>query len=265
MDLTHLGHACLLLETAGTRLLFDPGVFSSFDGVRDIDAVLVTHQHPDHIDLRRLASLLAANPGALLYVDAGTAATAEGLPPGYTVVRPGDILDLGPATIEVTGGLHAAVYGDVPGCANAAYLVDDGAFFHPGDSLRPRTAGRRAGGRDGRAMAEARRGSRLRPRHCPPRRHSDPRGRDHRSGQVRRNACRILPRGIRPAFRPGCGRLPLTGVPGMPAAQRLDGAGTSPTGPARAMVSYMSAAAPGFHPLTSGRPRLPARGRPAAR
>ena len=31
--------------------------------------------------------------------------------------------------------MHAAVYGDVPGCTNAAYLVDDGAFLHPGDSF----------------------------------------------------------------------------------------------------------------------------------
>jgi L-ascorbate metabolism protein UlaG (beta-lactamase superfamily) len=27
------------------------------------------------------------------------------------------------------------VYGPVPGCTNNAYLVDDGAFFHPGDSF----------------------------------------------------------------------------------------------------------------------------------
>jgi L-ascorbate metabolism protein UlaG (beta-lactamase superfamily) len=27
------------------------------------------------------------------------------------------------------------VYGDVPGCTNAAYLLDDGALLHPGDSF----------------------------------------------------------------------------------------------------------------------------------
>ena len=37
--------------------------------------------------------------------------------------------------MDVHGGLHAAVYGDVPGCTNSAYLVDDGALFHPGDSF----------------------------------------------------------------------------------------------------------------------------------
>ncbi|WP_030439542.1 MBL fold metallo-hydrolase [Actinoplanes subtropicus] len=133
MKLTHLGHACLLVET-GARLLLDPGTMSGFDGVRDLDAVLVTHQHPDHVDVTRLAALLAANPGASVVVDVDTAATVEGLP-GHVVVEPGDRLRFGATTVDVFGGRHAAVYGDVPGCANAAYLIDEGAFFHPGDSF----------------------------------------------------------------------------------------------------------------------------------
>ncbi|WP_433382006.1 MBL fold metallo-hydrolase [Actinoplanes sp. CA-142083] len=133
MKLTHLGHACLLVE-AGARLLVDPGTLSDFDGVRELDAVLVTHQHPDHLDVARVAALMAANPHASLVVDADTAATVAGLP-SHVVVEPGDRLRFGESTVDVLGGLHAAVYGDVPGCTNAGYLVDEGAFFHPGDSF----------------------------------------------------------------------------------------------------------------------------------
>ena len=133
VKLTHLGHACLLVET-GARLLVDPGTMSDFAGVRDLDAVLVTHQHPDHLDVTRLTALLVANPGASLVVDVDTAATVEGLP-DHVVVEPGDRLRFNASTVDVFGGLHAAVYGDVPGCSNAAYLIDEGAFFHPGDSF----------------------------------------------------------------------------------------------------------------------------------
>ena len=133
MNLTHLGHACLLVET-GARLLVDPGTLSDFDAVRDLDAVLVTHQHPDHLDVARVAALMSANPNAGLVVDADTANTVEGLPT-HVVVEPGDRLRFGESTVDVLGGLHAAVYGDVPGCANVGYLVDEGAFFHPGDSF----------------------------------------------------------------------------------------------------------------------------------
>jgi L-ascorbate metabolism protein UlaG (beta-lactamase superfamily) len=134
MRLTHLGHACLLAEVGDARMLFDPGVLSGFDDVRDLDAVLVTHQHPDHLDPARLGPLLAANPGARLWVDQDTVTAVPGLPE-HTVVRPGDRFRIGRTAIEVIGGLHAAVYGDAPGCTNAAYLIDDGALLHPGDSF----------------------------------------------------------------------------------------------------------------------------------
>jgi L-ascorbate metabolism protein UlaG (beta-lactamase superfamily) len=135
VKLTHLGHACLLVETDGARLLIDPGTYSSFEELRDLDAVLVTHQHADHVDAPRLSALLAANPGARLVVDPDSVAAVIGLPADHLVARPGDRLTFGGSTVEVTGGMHAAVYGPVPGCTNSSYLVDDGAFFHPGDSF----------------------------------------------------------------------------------------------------------------------------------
>lgn len=135
MKLTHLGHACLLVETAGARLLIDPGTMSTFEDVRGLDGVLVTHQHPDHVDVARLGALLEANPGAVLVVDADTRDAVDGLTDSIVVASPGDRLSLGDSTVDVLGGLHAAVYADVPGCTNAAYLVDDGALLHPGDSF----------------------------------------------------------------------------------------------------------------------------------
>ena len=134
MRLTHFGHACLLVETDSARLLIDPGTFSRVSAVTDVDAVLVTHQHPDHLDLALLRSVLAANPRARVIVDADTARAVEGLPLP-SVAGPGDRLNFGSTTVDVLGGLHAAVYGAVPGCTNNAYLIDDGALLHPGDSL----------------------------------------------------------------------------------------------------------------------------------
>lgn len=132
--ITHLGHACVLVETARARVLIDPGTMSSFAHLRDLDAVLVTHQHADHIDANNLSALMLANPRAKLVVDDDTAEVTPELS-NVTVAREGDRLTIAGCAIDAVGGLHAPVYGAAPGCANRGYVIDDGAFFHPGDSF----------------------------------------------------------------------------------------------------------------------------------
>jgi L-ascorbate metabolism protein UlaG (beta-lactamase superfamily) len=132
VQITRYGHSCLLVEDGDARVLLDPGVFSSgFEELRGLTAVLVTHQHPDHLDLERLRALLAANLDARLHVDEGSAAALGGLP--HTVVRAGDVLDLG-TRVEVHGTQHAVIHPDLPRIPNVGYLVG-GRFFTPGDAL----------------------------------------------------------------------------------------------------------------------------------
>ncbi|MFJ8960455.1 MBL fold metallo-hydrolase [Lentzea sp. NPDC102401] len=132
MQLVHFGHACVLLESGSTRILIDPGTFSAgFEEVRDLDAVLVTHQHLDHLDEERLPALLKANPQAQLIVDEGSAPKVE----NPTVARPGDVLKVGDITVKVVNGTHAVIHEDIPVIPNAGYVINDGAFYHPGDAL----------------------------------------------------------------------------------------------------------------------------------
>ncbi|MDP9026246.1 MAG: MBL fold metallo-hydrolase [Actinomycetota bacterium] len=134
MRLTHYGHACVLVETDSARILIDPGTLSTgFEPVRGLDAILITHDHPDHLDVDRLPALLAGNLGAELYSDAGTAPVLASL--GVLGAEPGATLTIGGTTVEVLGGSHAPIYADIPGSGNVAYSIDGGAFFHPGDSF----------------------------------------------------------------------------------------------------------------------------------
>jgi L-ascorbate metabolism protein UlaG (beta-lactamase superfamily) len=134
--LVHYGHSCVLLETGSARLLFDPGGFSSgFEDVRDLDAILITHKHPDHLDTGRLPALVAANPAAALVVDSGSLQETDELGLAAEEVRSGDRVTLGGATVTVVGGEHAVIHPEIPLLSNMAYVVDDGAFYHPGDSL----------------------------------------------------------------------------------------------------------------------------------
>jgi L-ascorbate metabolism protein UlaG (beta-lactamase superfamily) len=135
VQISHYGHSCVLLDTGAARLLLDPGTFSSgFEQVDGLDAVLVTHQHPDHLDRDRLGALLKANPDARLIVDAGTAAQLGGI--DHELVAPGASVQIGGARVDVLGGDHAVIHPDIPVIPNNAYLVD-GTHLHPGDSFTP--------------------------------------------------------------------------------------------------------------------------------
>ncbi len=136
MRITHFGHACTLVETPSARLLIDPGTFSTdFEGLRELDAVLVTHQHPDHLDTERLPGLVNANPGARLVADPASASALVDSGLDAETVRPGDALDLAGAAVNVVGGEHAVIHPDIPTIANTGYVIDHGAFYHPGDAF----------------------------------------------------------------------------------------------------------------------------------
>jgi L-ascorbate metabolism protein UlaG (beta-lactamase superfamily) len=137
MQLTHFGHSCLLAQFGGTSLLFDPGNFShGFEGITGLSAIVITHQHPDHVDVARLPALLAGNPQATLYADPQTAAQlGERCQP----VRVGDELSVGSLTVRAVGGRHAVIHPEIPVIDNISYLVGDGdhpaRLMHPGDAL----------------------------------------------------------------------------------------------------------------------------------
>lgn len=136
MQVTHFGHACVLVELGTARILIDPGEWSDgFAGLRDLNGILITHRHPDHLDQRAVAGLARDNPGALLVGDPESAAVLSELDLPVTVARPGDAIEVGGVTVKGVGGQHAVVHAEIPVLRNTGYLLGDGDFYHPGDSF----------------------------------------------------------------------------------------------------------------------------------
>jgi L-ascorbate metabolism protein UlaG (beta-lactamase superfamily) len=134
MRITKYGHSCLHITEGSASILIDPGVFSQgFETLSGLTAVLVTHQHPDHIDPKRLPLLLRGNPGATLYADAGSVDALADAGITATAVATGDVLEVG-TTVEVFAVNHAVIHRDIPVISNACYLIG-GRLLHPGDSL----------------------------------------------------------------------------------------------------------------------------------
>ena len=137
MRLTHFGHSCLLVELDGSRILFDPGNFSEgFESLTDLDAILVTHQHPDHGDPERLPALAERNPEAALHCDPQSAELWGGR---WRAASTGDRFTVGEVSVDVVGGAHAMIHEDIPVVDNASFILGSanrpGRLMHPGDAL----------------------------------------------------------------------------------------------------------------------------------
>ncbi|MFD7256956.1 MBL fold metallo-hydrolase [Streptomyces sp. NPDC059874] len=135
MKLTKRLHSCVQLEKDGRVLVIDPGAFSETDAGLGADALLVTHEHPDHFDEGRLRAALDANPGAELWT---LRSVADKIAPAYPgrvhTVGNGDAFTAAGFDVQVHGELHAIIHPDMPRVTNVGYLVE-GSLFHPGDAL----------------------------------------------------------------------------------------------------------------------------------
>ena len=134
MRLTKLGHACVRLDKDGAVLVIDPGAFSDPDALAGANAVLITHEHFDHIVPDQLRTALDADPGLHLWSTAAVAEQFAHLGVRVHPVSHGDTFSAAGFDVHVYGSEHAVLHQDIPVIANTGFMLD-GKVFHPGDSF----------------------------------------------------------------------------------------------------------------------------------
>jgi L-ascorbate metabolism protein UlaG (beta-lactamase superfamily) len=141
MRLTKYTHSCVRLDDGDRRLVIDPGSFSP-DGelstvLDGVSAVLVTHEHVDHLDPDALAAAAEADPELRVWAPAAVCSKLDAhdrLRGRSTSVEAGATFTAGGLEVRAFGGQHALIHASIPMVANVGYLVG-GAVLHPGDSF----------------------------------------------------------------------------------------------------------------------------------
>ncbi len=135
MRFTKLGHSCVKLEKDGAVLVIDPGSWSDAPAaLAGAAAVLVTHEHPDHLDAEAIRAALRADPDLTLWSNPSVAAQFREFGDRVHEVSHGDALEVAGFSVHVYGQDHALIHADIPLVINTGFLVD-GDLFHPGDSF----------------------------------------------------------------------------------------------------------------------------------
>jgi L-ascorbate metabolism protein UlaG (beta-lactamase superfamily) len=134
MQLTKLVHACVRLEKDGGRLVIDPGIWSGPDALAGAQAVLVTHEHADHLDADAVRAALTADAGLELWASSSVAGQFADFGGRVHAVKHGDVFTAAGFDVHVYGQDHAQILPAIPIIPNTGFAVD-GTVFHPGDSF----------------------------------------------------------------------------------------------------------------------------------
>lgn len=135
MKITKFGHSCLLAEGAGARILIDPGSFSTLqNSVENVDAILITHEHADHLSIECLQTILPKSPDAVMYTNPGAGKKLEEAGIAYQLLGDKETATVKGVIIEGVGVNHAFIYSGVPIVHNTGYMIAD-RFFYPGDAF----------------------------------------------------------------------------------------------------------------------------------
>jgi len=124
-------YAGVLIKTPSKTLVIDP-VDVKARSLQNIDAILITHEHYDHLDQRLVAEIQKAT-GCIIIADTASARSLRyAIPPGkLQEIRPGTETKIGEVSIKAEKCQH-------PAAAPVTFIItsEDGVkVFHTADSL----------------------------------------------------------------------------------------------------------------------------------
>jgi L-ascorbate metabolism protein UlaG (beta-lactamase superfamily) len=146
ISLRFIGHATVLLEVGGIRILTDPflrrrlgplerhGKAPDLEALGDIDLVLISHAHADHFD-RASLGMLDSKPTVIVPLGLGNIAS-RWVHGDVREIAVGQNVDLGSVSIEAVPARHWMTPGS-PKATPQGYVIDAGArTWFAGDTGR---------------------------------------------------------------------------------------------------------------------------------
>jgi len=136
MKIKKIGHCCLIVETKNKRIMTDPGIFTieKHPEEKNIDLILITHEHVDHFHLESLKQVLASNPKAVIFTNDGVGKLLKDAGIKYEVLKDKTPKDFFGIEIEPHDCKHEEIFQDFKQVLNTGYFIDK-RLFYPGDSF----------------------------------------------------------------------------------------------------------------------------------
>ncbi len=134
MKVTKFGHSALLIEEGGLRILLDPGTYAQIPDLSNLDMILITHEHEDHVSIEKITTLRRNNKNVEIITHHGVKKMLDDVQIACTLLNSGEELIRNGVHIKAFGSLHACIHSELPIVSNTGFLIGK-KLFYPGDAF----------------------------------------------------------------------------------------------------------------------------------
>ena len=140
MKINKLGHCCLVVEVDGKRVMTDPGSYIDDkenkirNEEKNIDLIVITHEHPDHLHVESLKIIVANNPNAVIVTNTAVGKILDEAGVTYSKLEDGQNGEYAGVYLEAHGEKHEEIYEEFGQVQNTGYFIGRDLFY-PGDAF----------------------------------------------------------------------------------------------------------------------------------
>ncbi len=130
MQIRKIGHCCMIIETNGKRIMTDPGGWTEAEPADfdNIDILLITHEHADHLHAESIATIVAKNPNLTIITNSSVGKILTGQNVQFQTLENTQSNSFDGLMIEAYGEWHKEIYNEVGMVANTGYFIDNSFF-----------------------------------------------------------------------------------------------------------------------------------------
>lgn len=135
MKIKKIGHCCFVVETLnGNKVMTDPGSFSTLqNNEKNINIVLITHEHQDHLHIDSLKQIILNNQDVLIITNTSVGKILESENIKYIKVEEGNQYVFDDVIIKGFGNVHAEIFDEHGRVQNTGYMIND--LCYAGDAF----------------------------------------------------------------------------------------------------------------------------------
>lgn len=136
MKIKKLGHCCLVVETNNKRIMTDPGSYTVAEQEmeRNIDIVLITHEHHDHLHIESLKKILLNNPEVKIITNNSVGKLLDVENIKYEILENKIAREILGIELEPHDCKHEEIFEEFGQVENTGFFIDK-RLFYPGDAF----------------------------------------------------------------------------------------------------------------------------------